>query len=259
MKIVVCVKRVPLTQEVDLEIDDNKKDIRKEALPYMINEWDNYAVEEAVLMKEKFGGTVTAITIGSEDDEEILRRAMAMGADQAIRIDPAHKSFDNYAVSRVLAEVIKEMDYNLILTGVHAGDDNCGTVGIMLAEHLDLAHAAVVTGINAEGNEVTIKTELEGGVDEVSKISLPALLTIQTGINEPRYVSIIGIKKAKKKELQVIHLVDLSISGDDIAPHTFIEEMYLPPETTGAKIIEGNTSAVADEIIRILIENGVSI
>lgn len=259
MDIIVCIKRVPMTQEVDLEIDEHKTDVEKDDLAYIINDWDNYAVEEAVLLKENLGGTVTAITIGDEDDEEILRRAMAMGADKSIRIDPGTRTLDGFVTSKILSEVIKGLEYDLVLTGVQADDDNCGMVGIMLAEHLGLAHSAVVTGVEAEGNEATIKIELEGGLDEVSKIKLPALLSIQTGINEPRYVSIIGIKKARKKELQVIELEDLSLSEDDISPRTIVEEVYLPPETEGAEIIEGDASKIADEIIRILTEKGVSI
>lgn len=259
MNIVVCVKRVPLTQEVDLEIDGVKKDVKKDALAYVVNDWDNYAVEEAVLLQEKFGGTVTAITIVDEDDEEVLRRALAMGADKAIRIDPGERDLDGVVISRVLAEVIKGLEYDLVLTGVQADDDNCGMVGIMLAEQLGLAHAAVVTGIETQGEEAIVRVELEGGIDEISKISLPALLSIQTGINEPRYVSIMGIRKARKKELNVIKVEDLNLSEDDLSQRTIIEDVYLPPETEGAEIIEGDASTIAEEIIRIMKEKGVNV
>ena len=134
MNIIVCIKRVPLTQEVDLEIDGIKKDVKKDALAYVVNDWDNYAIEEAVLLKEKFEGAVTALTIGEEDDEDALRRALAMGADKAIRIDPGERDLDGVVISRILAEVIKGLEYDLVLTGVQADDDNCGMVGIMLAE-----------------------------------------------------------------------------------------------------------------------------
>jgi electron transfer flavoprotein beta subunit len=132
-------------------------------------------------------------------------------------------------------------------------------VGIMLAEHLGLSHAAVVTGVEPEGEEATIKVELEGGMDEVSKIRLPALLSIQTGINEPRYVSIMGIRKAGKKELKVLTVDDLNLTEDDLTPRTVVEEVFLPPETEGAEMIEGDASAVAEEIIRILTEKGVTV
>ncbi len=259
MNIVVCVKRVPLTQEVDLEIDGTGKDVKKDALAYVVNDWDNYAIEEAVLLQEKFGGTATAITIGTEDDEEVLRRALAVGADRAIRIDPGDLELDGFVISKLLAGVIKDLEYDLVLTGVQADDDNCGMVGIMLAEHLGLSHAAVVTGVEPEGDEATIKVELEGGMDEVSKIPFPALLSIQTGINEPRYVSIMGIRKAGKKELKVLEVADLNLTEDDLTPRTVVEEVFLPPETEGAEIIEGDASTVAEEIIRILTEKGVMV
>jgi len=259
MNIIVCVKRVPLIQEVDLEIDESKKGVRKDMLAFAINEWDNYAIEEAVRLKEKSEGTAIAITIGNEDDEEVLRRCLAMGADKAIRIDPGDLDMDGFVISRILAEVINGLEYDLVFTGVQADDVNHGMVGIMLAEHLGLAHAAVVTGVEPEGSEVTLRLELEGGIDEVSKVRLPALLSIQTGINEPRYVSIMGIRKAAKKELNVIQLEELNLSDDDLSQRTYIEEVFLPPETEGAEIIEGDPSTVAEEIVKIMKEKGVNV
>jgi electron transfer flavoprotein beta subunit len=256
MDIVVCVKRVPLTQEVDLEIDASGKNIKKGALAYVVNDWDNYALEEAVLLQERFGGSVTAITIGDEEDEEVLRRALAMGADRAMRIEPGDRKLDGFVVSRILAQVIHGIPHDLVLTGVQADDDNCGMVGIMLAEHLGLAHAAVVTGIEPADGGAKIKVELEGGTDEISRIKLPAALTIQTGINEPRYVSIMGIRKAKKKELKVVALDELNLPEEDLTPRTVVEELFLPPETEGAEIIAGDASAVAGRILQIIKEKG---
>jgi electron transfer flavoprotein beta subunit len=258
MDIIVCIKRVPMTQEVDLEIDPSGKDIKKDALAYVVNDWDNYAIEESVLIKEKLGGTITVITVGDEDDEDVLRRALAMGADKAIRIEPGELALDGFIISNILAQVIKGLDYDLVLTGVQADDDNFGMIGIMLAEKQGLAHSAVVTGFEAEGSEATINVELEGGMDEVSKIKLPALLSIQTGINEPRYVSIMGIRKAGKKELKVVKVEDIGLSDEDLVRQTIIEEYFLPPETEGAEMIEGDPSAVAEAILRILKEKGVS-
>jgi electron transfer flavoprotein beta subunit len=259
MNIIVCVKRVPLTQEVDLEIDASKRDVRRDMLAYVMNEWDNYAIEEAIVLKEKLEGTVTAVTIGSEDDEEVLRRCLAMGADKAIRVDPGSLELDPYNTSKILATVIKGLPHDLVLTGVQAEDNNDGAVGIMLAEHLGLAYSAVVVGIEPQGDEATIRIELEGGIDEVSKISLPAVLSIQTGINEPRYVSIMGIRKAAKKELNVIELSGLELTDDDLLKRTAIEEIFLPPETEGAEMLEGDASTIAEEILRIIKEKGVSI
>lgn len=258
MDIVVCVKRVPLTEEVDLVIDNSKKGVKKEQLAFVLNDWDNYAVEEAILLKEKYGGTVTAVTVGGEDDEEVLRRALAMGADQAIRVDAGNlDKLDSFSVSKVLSAVIKDTPFDLVFTGVLADDDNCGLVGMLLAEQLGLNHVNMVTGLEVENGKAKTTTELEGGLAEVSQIELPALLAIQTGINEPRYVSILGIRKARKKELKVVSLGDLGLSEGDIAPRTMIEELSLPPETEGAEMLSGDPDTIATHIVEILTKKGV--
>ncbi|MBI5586101.1 MAG: electron transfer flavoprotein subunit beta/FixA family protein [Deltaproteobacteria bacterium] len=257
MNIIVCVKRVPFTQEVDLEIAPDKKDIEREDLAYVVNDWDHYAIEAAVRLQEEWGGTVTAVTLGMEEDEEVLRRCLAMGADRAIRIDPGERGLDGAGVARVLARVIDPLPHDLILTGVQAEDDNLGVVGIMLAELLGLNHAAVVTALEAGEGELTIRCELEGGVDERSKIALPALLTVQTGLNEPRYVSIMGIKKAAKKPLEVVFLESLDLQEDDLALQTIVEEVFLPPETGGAEMISGDPARIAEILLSILSEKGV--
>jgi electron transfer flavoprotein beta subunit len=257
LNIIVCVKRVPFTQEVDLEIEAGKKEVDRESLAYVINDWDHYAIEEAVRLKEQGEGTVTAITLGTEEDEEVLRRCLAMGADQARRIDPGEQPLDGQATARALARVIAGLPFDLILCGVQAEDDNQGMVGIMLAEHLSLAHASVVTGIEPREEGLVVQCELEGGVDERSQIALPALLTVQTGINEPRYVSIMGIKKAAKKPLEVILITDLGFSPEELAPRVLIEELYLPPETGGAEMISGDPAQAAEKILQLLKEKGV--
>lgn len=259
MNIIVCVKRVPFTQEVDLEIEPGKKEVDRESLAYVINDWDHYAIEEAVRLKEQGEGTVTAVTIGLEEDEEVLRRCLAMGADQARRIDPGEQILDGQGTAQVLARALADIPFDLILCGVQAEDDNQGMVGIMLAETLGLGHAAVVTGIESREGELIVQCELEGGMDERSRLRLPALLTVQTGINEPRYVSIMGIKKATKKPLAVIPLADLNFSPDDLAPRVLIEEVFLPPETGGAEMISGDPTQAAERILQLLKEKGVRV
>jgi electron transfer flavoprotein beta subunit len=258
MKVMVCVKRVPMTQEVDLKIDASGKVIDKSRLSYLMNEWDSYAIEEAVLIKEELGGTVTVITVGEKADEEILTKCMAMGADRAVRIDPGDCSMDGSAVSRSLAEFIKQNEYDLVLTGVQSEDMNDGVVGIMLAEHLGAAHAAVVNGLDIINNEsIKVSVELEGGINEVSNLALPAVLSIQSGINHPRYVSIMAVRKASKKKREVITFADLNLTEADLARQTVLEEIFPPPETKGAEMIEGAPGDVADQIIRIMKEKGV--
>ena len=130
MNIIVCIKRVPMTQEVDLEIDGAGTGVATDDLAFLINDWDNYAVEEAVQIQETLSGTVTAVTVGSEEDEEVLRRALAMGADRAVRIDPGDRPLDSFVVSRLLAAAVADMEHDLVLTGVQADDDNAGAVGV---------------------------------------------------------------------------------------------------------------------------------
>ena len=258
MDIVVCVKRVPLTEEVDLVIDEQKKGIKKDQLAFVLNDWDNYAIEEAILLKERHGGTVTAITVGSEDDEEVLRRSLAMGADRAIRVEAGDTTrFDSYGIAKILSRVVKDVPFDLIFTGVLADDDYFGMVGMMVAEELQINHANMVTAIEIEDRKVRTTSELEGGLGEVSLIEIPALLAIQTGINEPRYVSILGIRKAAKKELKVVDLSELGLSDEELSPKTLIDEVYLPPETEGAQILSGDPEKIASEVIEILTKKGV--
>ena len=258
MDIVVCVKRVPLTEEVDLVIDEQKKGIRKDQLAFVLNDWDNYAIEEAILIKEKHGGTVTAVTVGNEDDEEVLRRSLAMGADRAVRVEAGDMSrFDSYGITKILCRVVKDQPYDLIFTGVLANDDYHSMVGMMMAEKLGLNHANMVTAIEIEDGKAQTTSELEGGLGEVSLLQLPALLAIQTGINEPRYVSILGIRKAAKKELKVIDISELGMTDEELAPRALIDEVYLPPETEGAQILSGDPDAIATKVVEILTKKGV--
>lgn len=258
MDIVVCVKRVPLTEEVDLVVDEGKKGIKKDQLAFVLNDWDNYAIEEAIVLKEKHGGTVTAVTVGSEDDEEVLRRCLAMGADRAIRIEAGDMSrFDSLGISKILSRVVKDLPFDLVFTGVLADDDYHGMVGMMMAEQLRINHANMVTAIEIEDSKARVTSELEGGLGEVSLIELPALLTIQTGINEPRYVSILGIRKAAKKELKVMDLSGLGLSDEELSPRTIIEQAYLPPETEGAQILTGDPDKIASDFVEILTRKGV--
>jgi electron transfer flavoprotein beta subunit len=258
MDIVVCVKRVPLTEEVDLIIDENRKGIKKDQLAFVLNDWDNYAIEEAILLNEKHGGTVTAVTVGSEDDEEVLRRCLAMGADRAIRVEAGNVGrFDGFGISKILSRVVKDLSFDLVLTGVLADDDYWGVVGMMMAEELKINHANAVTAIQIEDGKARTTSELEGGLSEVSLIELPALLAIQTGINEPRYVSILGIRRAAKKELKVMNLSELGIPDEELSARTIIEEVYPPPETEGAQILTGDSDKIASDFLEILTKKGV--
>jgi len=260
MDIIVCVKHVPETAEADVRIDSTGKSIEKTGLVFDINEWDDYAVEEAVRIKEKLGGTVTVITVGSEDADSTLRKCLARGADKAIRVtDPKLEGSDGYAIAKVLSKVIKDLPHDLILTGAQAGDDGYAVVGPALAQLLGIPHATLVKKIEFKNGTAVVNRELEGGLEEIVEVKLPAVLTVQTGINEPRYVSIMGIRKAMKKEIKVLSLADIGLSENEVGEAGSwirIERMYIPPVEKQAEFVKGSPEEVAAKIAELLKARG---
>jgi electron transfer flavoprotein beta subunit len=260
MEIVVCVKHVPETAEVELKIDRTGRDIEKSGLVFDINEWDDYAVEEAIRIKEKIGGNVTVITVGSEDADSTLRKCLAKGADKAIRItDKRINTSDPYIIAKILSKTIKEIPFNLILTGAQSSDDGYGFTGPALAELLDIPHVTLAKKIEFKDRSVIVNRELEGGLEEVVEVELPALITIQTGINEPRYVSIMGIRRAMKKEIKTLSIDDLGLSGSEVGIEGSwiqVSEMYIPSMERRAELIKGTPEEVASEIIEIIKSRG---
>ncbi len=196
MDILVCAKRVPDTSENEIQLKDDGTDIERDDLVYSVNEADNYAVEEALQIAARTGGKVTVVTVGGEEDEEILRREMAMGASGGVLLcDEAFRDSDGRGIAAILKAFVETGRYDLILTGVQA-DDGCAQVGGMLAAMLDYPFASLVTSIEvAEGGKLKIAREVEGGSKEIHAIDLPCVLSIQTGINEPRYVGMRGIRQ----------------------------------------------------------------
>jgi electron transfer flavoprotein beta subunit len=260
MNIVVCVKRVPDTAEADVFIDKTGKDIDKSGLVFDLNEWDSYAIEEAILLKEKLGGTVTVLSMGGEESNETLRKCLAMGADEAIRLtDPAFGGSDGYATAKVLAEAIRKISYDLIFTGTQAEDDGYGQVGVALGELLGVPHASLVTRLEIKEKKVKAHRELEGGLEEVVEIDLPAVLTIQTGINEPRYVSIMGIRKVAKKEIKTFGVPDLNLKAEEVGlagSDIRLEKIFLPSVGEGAEMLEGKPEEIASKVFDILKDKG---
>lgn len=260
MDIILCVKHVPETAEAEIKIDSTGKAIEKNCLVFDINEWDDYALEEAVLLKEKFGGTVTAITLGSEDSDAVLRKCLARGADDAIRLtDPKFEGSDGYAIAKSLSRVIKDLPFNLILTGAQAGDDGYAVVGSILAKLLGIPHATMVKKIELNNDVAKVNRELEGGLEETVEVKLPAVLTIQTGINEPRYVSIMGTRKAMKKEVKVLGLAEVGLSENEVGEAgSWIktEKMYVPPVEKQAEFLKGSPEEIAVKLAEILKARG---
>jgi len=260
MNIIVCIKRVPETADADVVIDKSGKDIEKSGLVYDLNEWDSYAIEEAILLKEKMGGTVTVISMGGEESNESLRKCLAMGADDAVRLtDPAFAGSDGFATAKVLAETIRKIPYDLVFTGVQAEDDGYGQVGVTLAEILGVPHVSLVTSVEIQDKKMKVHRELEGGLEEVIEVDLPTVLTIQTGINQPRYVSIMGIRKVAKKEIKAFGAADLNLKSEEVGlsgSHIKLEKIFLPPVGEGAQILDGKPEEVASKVFDILKDKG---
>lgn len=253
MDIIACIKRVPDTSEADaIKIDSSQRDIEKSGLAFKINDWDEYALEAAVQIKEKLGGTLTAVTVGPQEWNDILRRALAMGADTGIRIDRDVASEDPHTVALILKTVIQQLPHDLVLFGAQSEDFGSGQLGAMVAEMLGIPHATLVVSLEAGENKVHISRELEAGALESYTIELPALLTIHTGINQPRYISLAGIKRAMKEELQVMSLNDLGLSVDMLIPMTKLERLEVPSQGKGAELITGTPEEAAEQLAKTL-------
>lgn len=271
MEIVVCCKRVPDTSESALIIDASAKEIKRQGLAHTINESDNYALEEALLIKERLGGSVTLVSVGPKEADDVLRMGLAKGADRAVRVtDEKLQGSDAYVLSRVLSRVIAPLKPDLILCGSQASDDGQAAVGVMLAEMLGLPHAAYVTKLELgdQGQSTTgqsliskakLRRELEGGLLEVIETNLPAVVTIQTGINMPRYASIMGIKRAQAKELKVLDAATAGLAPDEVgeaASRTQLERLFVPVSESHAEILQGDLNEVSAKLATILREKG---
>lgn len=260
MEIIVCIKRVPDLSEAEIEIDRDGVSLNDDDLDYDVNEWDNFAIEAAVRLKEEQGGRVTAMTVGDEESEEVLRRALAMGADEAVHLmDGVFHGSDALGTATILQRAIAGRPYDLILTGAVSADEARGHVGPMLAALLDIPMVALATDLSVEGATVTVRHEVEGGLERVTRMNLPALVTCQTGLNEPRYVSIRGIRKVSGMEIPVRDAGDLDLDGSRVgraAAAVTVEEIFLPPRGEGAEMLEGSEETVVEQLVERLQREG---
>lgn len=251
MNTVVCVKQVA-NPELQYRIRDDALDIVRDTLTFQVNGPDEYALEEAVRLREAHGGKVTAIAAGPERVTEVLRLAMAKGADEAVRVDlPDGREFDPAYTGQALAEAIRSLDFDLVLCGVQSDDYAHGATGPMLASHLGIPHASVVTKVVVEGDRVRVNRELEGGLEELVTLPLPALLTIQFGINEPRYASVAAILKATRQPIQ-----EATAAPVEGAPRLTVRRMRIPEVTQQAEMLEGPAGEVAQRLAAVLREKG---
>jgi electron transfer flavoprotein beta subunit len=254
LDLIVCIKRVPQTAEAEVKVDASGKDIVKDRLTFDMNEADSYALEEAILLKEKFGGTITAVSLGPVEAEDTLRIALAKGADHAIRIKAEDfGEVDGFKTAALLKEVANNMKFDAIFTGCVATDNNYYGVGPVLAEMLGIPHATLVSKIEVTDGKASVNRELDGGLIEHLEMSLPSVFAVQTGINEPRYASLIAIRKAAGKEIKVLGKDEISSS---IGPNAILEELFTPPVEKRAEILEGTADEVANRTAAIMKEKG---
>jgi electron transfer flavoprotein beta subunit len=260
VEILVCAKRVPDTSENEIALNSDGNDIERDELMYSINEPDNYAVEEALQIVAKVGGKVTVATVGGEDDEEILRREMAMGANHGVLItDEAFAGSDGRGIATILKAFVQKDNYDLILTGVQA-DDGAAQVGGMLAAMLDYPFASLVNSIELlDRRKLKISREIEGGNKEISEIDLPCVLSIQTGINEPRYVGMRGIRAVASVPVPTYGAAELGLEagavGADAAKVKRVD-YFVPALGKGAEMLEGQREENIEKLLELIAAKG---
>ncbi|SFA39075.1 electron transfer flavoprotein beta subunit [Parageobacillus thermantarcticus] len=250
MNIFVLMKRTFDTEE-KITIVDGK--VNEEGAEFIINPYDEYAIEEAIQVRDKHGGEVTVVTVGNEDAEKELRTALAMGCDKAvlINVEDDIEAHDQYTTAKIIAEYLKDKEPDLILAGNVAIDGGSGQVGPRVAELLGIPYVTTITKLDIDGDKVTVVRDVEGD-EVVIETSLPLLVTAQQGLNEPRYPSLPGIMKAKKKPLEELELDDLDLEEEDVEAKTKTIEVFLPPKREAGKILEGDIADQVKELVRLL-------
>jgi len=246
MKILVCMKQVP-QKDAPLKLNESGTWIRED-VSYEVNEPDAYALEEALRQKEKHGGEVVVITAGPTRASQVLREALAKGADRAIHLeDPAFVSHDAFNIARAFAAAIKEEQFDLIFTGLQSDDYGYAQTGVILAELLGWPHATIIMQIEKQDGGIKVKRELEAGYFQFIEMPLPAVLSIQSGINKLRYATLIGIKQAKNKPLRKVSLADVQSSlGEN---QLRIEKLYIPQKTKKTEMLDGAPGEIAKKLI----------
>lgn len=259
MEILVCARRVPDTSENEIALNSTN-DIERDELVYSINEPDNYAVEEALQMVAKVGGNVTVVTVGGDDDEEVLRREMAMGANHGVLItDDAFTGSDGRGIATILKAFVQKGNFDLILTGVQA-EDGAAQVGGMLAAMLDYPFASLVNAIEiVDGKKLKISREIEGGNKEMSEIDLPCVLSIQTGINEPRYVGMRGIRAVASVPIPTYDATQLDLVPNTVgasAAKVNRVDYFVPTLGKGAEMLTGEREENIEKLLELVAAKG---
>ncbi len=249
MKIAVCIKQV-VTREWQLRVNEAKTWIRDQDASFELNEPDAYALEEALRLKEKHGGEVVVVSAGPARAAQVIREALARGADRAIHVESdSLATADAFTVAGAIAAAIRDEKFDLVLTGLQSDDQGFGQVGVIMAETLGMPHATIIMEVQASDAGLRVKRELEGGWFQWISLPLPALLTIQSGINQLRYATLKGIMAAKKKEIR------------KVAPSTTVEStqrllsVYFPEKAKKTQMISGSPAEAARDLVKRLRED----
>jgi electron transfer flavoprotein beta subunit len=245
MRTVVCVKQVRTLGD-EVEFTDDGRDVDPDYVDLALNEWDSYATEEAIRLREAHGGEVVVVTCGSKESEAALRRCLAMGADRAVRVDGVD-GHDPIRVAHALAEVVRDESPDLVLCGVQSSDSVQAATGTALAALVGMPRVAVVTRLELGAGTATVHRELEGGLVDVVEVEMPAVLTIQTGINQPRYANLRAIKQAEQVEIVVRNAPDAPAASR-------VRRMFAPPRGDGAEMLGADAAGVARRIAEIVKE-----
>ena len=249
MKIAVCVKQV-VSREWHIRVNDQKNWVRDQEAQFELNEPDAYALEEGLRLKEKHGGEAVVCSAGPPRVTQVIREALARGADRAIHVDgEALASADAFAVAEALASAIAPEKFDLVLTGLQSDDQGFGQAGVILAEKLGMPHATIIMDVQVDGNALKVKRELESGWFQFVSMPLPALLTIQSGINQLRYATLKGIMAAKKKEIRAVP------APASLGARTRIVNLYAPEKAKQTRMITGSPGEVAAELVKSLRED----
>ncbi len=246
MKIAVCVKQV-VTREWQVRVNPSGTWVRDEGASWALNEPDAYALEEALRLKEAHGGEVLAVSAGPARVGQVLREALARGADRAVHVEgEALATADAFTTAAALATAIRDEQVDLVLTGLQSDDQGFAQVGVVLAEYLDMAHATIIMTIAVEPDGLRVKRELEGGRFQWIRLPTPAILTIQSGINQLRYATLRGIMAARKKEIRVVP------APPPPPPSQRVQSVYLPEKVKETRLIPGPPAEAAAELVRAL-------
>jgi electron transfer flavoprotein beta subunit len=247
MKIIVAIKQVP-ARDSQLRVAASGKWIEEADLSFEINEPDAYALEEALQLKEKHGGEVVALCAGPARAAQTIREALAKGADRAIHVEEENiGAYDPLAAARLLAAALQAEAPDLVLTGLQSDDLGYGQTGVILAELLGLPHATIIMQVEKRDGTIRVKRELESGWFQHVEMPLPALLTIQSGISKLRYATLMGIKKAKSKEVKRLTPADLGVSAAN--PRIVVERVYAPERTKRTQLFDGSPQDAAARLV----------